>query len=153
MAETEYMRKRREIMLGLREPSHKKAPQPIAKVSDKKKAHLASDKAAGKKPEPRKPLPKGKGLKKGSRSEKMRGVIAAIKPLYEDFLEKKPICEIGSPICTQASECIHHTAGRGVAQIMNMKTWKASCDACNSYVEKHDQWARDNGHKVSKLKK
>jgi len=124
-------------------------PGPKA-VSDKKKEQLAADKAAGTKPTPRKPLPKSASLKKGGRSEKMRGVMQAIKPLYEDFLEKKPVCEINSPVCTQTATCVHHTKGRGVAQIMNIKTWKASCDACNVYVEKRDQWARDNGHKVSK---
>jgi hypothetical protein len=119
-------------------------------VSDKKKAQQEADKAAGVKTAPRKPLLKCTGLKKGGRSEKMRGVMAAIKPLYEDFLEKKPVCEINSPECTQTATCVHHVAGRGVAQIMNLKKWKASCDACNSYVEKHDEWARENGHKVSR---
>lgn len=107
------------------------------------------EKAAEKKKEPRKPLPKGKPLQKGARSEKMKGVMKAIAPLYTEFLEDK-LCEINSPECTQTATCVHHTAGRGVAQIMNRKTWKASCDACNYYVEKHDEWARQNGHKVSR---
>jgi len=98
------------------------------------------EKAAAKKKEMRKPLPKGKPLQKGARSEKMKGVMAAIKPLYIDFLEKRPVCEINSPVCTQTATCVHHTAGRGVAQVMNIKSWKASCVACNIYVEKHDEW-------------
>lgn len=121
------------------------------------RARIAKEKKAPAPKKPAKPLKRNVPLKKGGkpkgRSEKMRGVMAAIKPLYADFLGKKPVCEINSPVCTQTATCVHHTAGRGVAQIMNIKTWKASCDACNNYVEKHDQWARDNGHKVSKLKK
>jgi hypothetical protein len=128
----------------------KKAYEGPKAMSDKKKAELEADKAAGKKSEPRKPIPKGAPLKKGGRSEKMRGVMAAIKPLYEDFLEKKPVCEINSPKCTQMATCVHHTKGRGVAQIMNIKTWKASCNACNGFVETNDEWARQNGHKISR---
>jgi len=44
MAESEYMRKRREILLGIREPDPKKEPKPIAKESAKTKAKKAAEK-------------------------------------------------------------------------------------------------------------
>lgn len=44
--ESEYLRKRREIYLGLREPTPKKAQQPIAKESEKMKAKKAAAKKA-----------------------------------------------------------------------------------------------------------
>jgi hypothetical protein len=127
-----------------------KAPRKaIAKVSEKKKAEIAAE---GNKP--RQPLQRNTQFKKGDgRSEKMRGVMAAIKPLYRDFLEKKPECEIQSPECTYEATCVHHTAGRSVNKIMDVKTWKASCDACNSYVEVHDDWARKRGFKVGRHSK
>lgn len=126
-------------------------------LSRLQKARKAKEKKPPPSKKPGKPLRRSAPLKKGGkpkgRSEKIRGVMAAIKPLYIDFLEKKPVCEINSPVCTQTATCVHHIAGRGVAQIMNIKSWKAACDACNSYVEKHDQWARDNGHKISRHSK
>lgn len=115
----------------------KKTPVPLARTKPLEKSKT----------------PIAKGKRPPFRSEKVKGVMAALGPLYVDFLEKKPVCEINSPECTQTATCVHHTAGRGVGQIMNIKGWRASCDACNYYVEKHDQWARDNGHKVSRLAK
>lgn len=44
--ESEYLRKRREIQLGLREPTPKKLPQPIAKESAKMKEKKAAEKKA-----------------------------------------------------------------------------------------------------------
>lgn len=88
--------------------------------------------------------------KKGGRSEKMKGIMAAIKPLYQSFLKEKQECEIKSPVCTGQSTCVHHTAGRGMENLMDMNTWEAACDPCNLYVEEHDAWARENGHKISK---
>jgi hypothetical protein len=46
MPESEYMRKRREILLGIRDPDPKKEPKPLAKESAKTKAKKASEKKA-----------------------------------------------------------------------------------------------------------
>src|SRR4051812_12252237 len=81
-------------------------------MSEKKKAAIAADKAAGVKPEPRTPIKKG-GKPKG-RSEKMRGIIAALRPLYDAFMKDKEECEIKSPDCTGRAECVHHVEGRGI---------------------------------------
>jgi len=143
-----YLEKRRAIMLGLQAPDPKKEPKPIPKISEKKKAKDAVEKKAGY------PTPvKKSSLRPGQRSEKMKGIMAAIKPLYKNFLKEKPYCEIRSPVCTSEATCIHHTAGRGMNHLMDTNTWEASCDPCNKYVEGNDQWARDNGHKYSKHKK
>lgn len=123
-----------------REPKAKKLPQPIAKVSEKKKKEIAAEK--GKTPR----------VKIAHRSEKMKGIMTAIKPLYKSFLKEKPICEIRSEVCTGQATCIHHTAGRGMNHLMDTNTWEASCSAYNLYVEENDQWARENGHKYSRHK-
>lgn len=124
-----------------RTPKDKKAPKPIARVSEKKKQEIAEGK--GKTPR----------IQIAHRSEKMKGIMTAIKPLYRSFLKEKPICKIRSEVCTGKATCIHHTAGRGMERLMDMNSWEASCDPCNKYVEKHDQWARDNGHKISRHSK
>lgn len=145
---SQYLMKRRAIMLGLQAPDPKKEPKPIAKESEKMKAKKDAEKKAH--------LPAGAGTpwkQLPKRSEKMKGIMAAIKPLYKSFLKEKPLCEINSPICTAQSTCVHHTAGRGMNHLMDTNTWEASCDACNHYVEEHDDWAKENGHKISRHKK
>lgn len=119
---SDYLEKRRAIMMGIREPDAKKAPKPIARAT--------------------KPIPK--------RSEKMKGIISALRPLYDRFLKDKTECEIKSPVCTGQPECVHHIQGRGVKVILDDSKWKASCSACNNYVESKDQDAREKGNKVSK---
>lgn len=129
-------------------PSGPKPKKPLRQVSEKKKVKDAAEKAAG--------FPNGGkkfSLKTGQRSEKMKGIMAAIKPLYKSFLSTKPYCEIRSPVCTSEATCVHHTAGRGMDHLMDTNTWEAACDPCNKYVEANDKWARENGHKYSKHKK
>lgn len=129
----------------------KKAYEGPKAVSDKKKAQMEADKAAGIKPEPRKHLARG-GKPKG-RSERMRGIIAALRPLYNAFMKDKEACEIISPACTGRAECVHHTEGRGIKVILDQSKWKAACCACNSYVEEKDAEAREKGHKKSRHSK
>lgn len=145
---SDYLLKRRAISQGTREKDPPKEKKPLKQVSDKKKAQDLADKEAGIKPE--KKFPK-RGF--AGRSEKMKGIMQAIIPLYRAFLEEHPDCEIRSPECTGPATAVHHTAGRSMAKIMDKKTWKGSCDHCNLYVEKNDQWARDNGFKVSRHQK
>lgn len=112
----------------------------------------ARQKKEKKQPEPPKrtaPLKKATKPIKG-RSEKMRGIIAALKPLYEAFLKDKAACEIGSPVCNGQPECVHHEEGRGVKVILDQTKWKASCTPCNGWVENNDAEAREKGHKKSR---
>lgn len=136
-----------ERLQAARTPKEKKVQKPIAKESAKTKEKKAEEKAQPATGEkiPWKQLPK--------RSEKMKGIMAAIKPLYKNFLKEKPYCEIRSPVCTSEATCVHHTAGRGMNHLMDTNTWEAACDACNLYVEANDDWAKANGHKYSKHKK
>lgn len=103
-------------------------------------------------PKEKKPLQKGTKPIAG-RSEKMKGIISALRPLYDKFLKGKSECEIKSPICTGQPEVVHHMAGRGVKVILDDSKWKACCSACNNYVEEKDREARQKGHKISKLNK
>lgn len=83
------------------------------------------------------------------RSKKMTTVMNEVKKLYPIFLKAHPLCEIKSPDCLQTATVIHHVKGRG-KNIANQKSWKACCPPCNSYVEKHHQWAAEKGFKSSR---
>lgn len=148
MALSEYMISRQALKNGTREKDPPKAKQPLRSVGLKRQEEIKEERASGIRLEKKAPKKKF-----GGRSEKMKGIMAAIQPLYRSFLKEKPICEIKSPVCTSEAACIHHTAGRGMSHLMDTNTWEAACSACNLYVEEHDQWARDNGHKYSKHKK
>ena len=120
-------------------------------MSEKKKKQIEADKAAGIKPEPRKAI--AKGVKPKRRSEKMRGVIAALRPLYDAFMKDREECEIKSPACTGRAECVHHVEGRGIKVILDQSKWKVCCCACNSHLEVKDGEAREKGHKKSRHSK
>lgn len=104
-------------------------------------------------PKEKKPLNKGKGLKPGQRSEKMKGVMAALAPLYDRFLSTRPDCELRTEVCTGQALYVHHVKGRGIKVILDDKYWKACCSACNDRVEAKDAEARENGNKISKHQK
>jgi len=118
------------------------------------RARAAKEKKLPPPKKPGKPLQRNTPLKKGGkpkgRSEKMRGVISALRPLYDAFMKDKEECEIKSPVCTGRAECVHHVEGRGIKVILDQSKWKASCGACNGYVEVKDAEAKKKGHKKSK---
>jgi hypothetical protein len=100
---------------------------------------------------PKRTVPLKKATKpiKG-RSEKMRGIIAALRPLYDAFLKDKEECAIKSPVCTGRAECVHHEEGRGIKVVLDQSKWKECCRACNGWVESKDAEAREKGHKKSR---
>lgn len=93
-----------------------------------------------------------KPAKIAKRSKKQKAIMKDLKLAYGPYLAKNPVCAIQSPVCTQKATCVNHRAGRGVKQVLDQATWQPSCAACNSYIESHDAWARENGHKISRLK-
>lgn len=131
---TEYLQRRLDLKNGLREKDPRKEKKPIARQSEKAKA------ANNGRP------------RMSQRSEKMKGIISALRPLYDKFLADRPICEIRSEDCTGQATCVHHTEGRGVNQILDNSKWKACCSACNLWCETHHAEAEDKGMKVSRHK-
>lgn len=71
--------------------------------------------------------------------------------LIRPFIQSRPLCEIKSPVCTVRTQGAHHPAGRDGDKLLKLEECFASCNACNSYVEAHDQWARERGFKKSRL--
>lgn len=113
--------------------------------ADREEAKKEKAKAKAREPRMTKPMP--------HRTEKMKGIISALRPLYDRFLKNKTDCEIKSPACTGQATEVHHTKGRGVKVILDDAYWKASCSPCNLHVERKDAEAREKGHKVSRHKK
>ena len=114
-----------------RQKKEKKQPEPLKRTAPPKKA--------------------AKPIK--ARSEKMKGVMAALSALYDKFLATRPDCEVRTEACTGPAECVHHVKGRGIKVVLDDKYWKASCYACNLRVEEKDAEAREKGHKKSKYAK
>ncbi len=85
-------------------------------------------------------------------SVKMKGVKAELKKLYPIFLQKHKKCQLKMEGCTKESTVVHHTEGRGPAEVLNQKTWKASCVGCNLQVEIKHAEAESKGLKVSRHK-
>ncbi|MGZ5302518.1 MAG: hypothetical protein ACXWDO_00250 [Bacteroidia bacterium] len=68
------------------------------------------------------------------------------------FFASHKKCEINSPECNKDAPLhVHHTNGRENERLLNVDYWMAACDYCNSYIESHDEWARENGFKLSKF--
>lgn len=132
---TPYLQRRLDLKNGVREKDPPKEKKPIARQSEK--AKVANN---------------GRPTAMPKRSEKMKGIISALKPLYDKFLSTRPICEIRSSDCTGQATVVHHTEGRGVNQILDNSKWKASCTACNLWVETHHAEAEDKGLKKSRHK-
>lgn len=83
-------------------------------------------------------------------SDKRQKLNVVYATARKAFLNEKKVCEIRSPECTNKATCVHHVRGRG-KYFLTMAYWKASCIACNNYVEQHDAWARENGFKESRV--
>lgn len=86
-------------------------------------------------------------------TKKTRSIKSQLKELYPVFLKKKNFrCEVRTSVCTRTAEVVHHTAGRGKDVILDQKTWRACCVACNGRIESHPEEGTP-GSKVSRHKK
>ena len=77
----------------------------------------------------------------------MEGIKAVLKRLYPLFLQKFPLCQLNTPVCTKIATVIHHSEGRIGTKVTEEKTWMASCVGCNNWVEGNDSDARQMGLK------
>lgn len=80
-------------------------------------------------------------------SEHIKSVKAELKKMYPVFLAQRTKCEINSPNCTKKATCVHHTQGRGKNEVLNVGTWKASCEPCNLWCETNHAEAAAKGFK------
>lgn len=86
-------------------------------------------------------------------SDKRKKDNEMLKTMYPAFLAKHKKCQIASPVCTGKATVVHHSEGRSQDKLLNVKTWMASCPACNSWVEQNHFQAEQMGVKISRHKK
>jgi hypothetical protein len=94
--------------------------------------------------------PKKKFYRLPQRTKKQAKTVRKLRKKYDAYLEKNPVCAIQSPVCTYHAGTVNHKAGRGENEVLDESTWEPSCYPCNGYVETHDEWAQQNGHKISR---
>jgi len=94
------------------------------------------------------PVEHNTSLKK--RGEKMMDQMKLYKPMIKNYLEQpeNKVCLILSPVCTVKATCVNHKKRRG-KNLLNQKYWEPSCFHCNGYIERHPDWALENGHLIS----
>ena len=84
------------------------------------------------------------------RSKKLEKVMKKeYRPQVKEMIEAGTLCMIGSPVCTKKMQGFHHKKGREGNELTG-KNKVPCCNACNSFLEANDAWARSQGHKLSK---
>lgn len=86
------------------------------------------------------------------RSKKLEEVMKKeYRPEVKEMVQKNTPCKVQSPICTKIAQGFHHLAGRLGTLLTDKKKKVPCCNACNTFIEKNDAWARSNGWKESKF--
>lgn len=68
------------------------------------------------------------------------------------FLERNPLCQIKSKVCTKHATVIQHSRGRVGKLFLDERWWIASCWACNDYCDNYEKkWAMENGFRKDRL--
>lgn len=68
-----------------------------------------------------------------------------------DFREANPFCRINSPVCTRATQGVHHKKGKSTIELLLDKNfWMPACNACNLWVEENHKEAVKLGFKLSR---
>jgi len=91
--------------------------------------------------------------RKPRRTKKLAKRMRNLGKAYGPYLEKNPVCVIQSPVCTYHATVVNHKQGRGDKVVMDQDTWEPCCPPCNDYIESHNEWAVEHGHKESRIYK
>lgn len=97
---------------------------------------------------PKDPLKKKVAIKPFS--DKKLKEYAEYRILRDEYLKRKPFCEISSPVCISRPVNIHHVRTRK-HYLCAVEFFKSACDPCNGYIESHTAWAEENGFKERHL--
>lgn len=62
-------------------------------------------------------------------------------------------CKIKSPVCVGKMDGFNHKQKRSPANFLKVDNLENSCSPCNGYCEAHPEWAKNNGHSISRFKK
>lgn len=86
-------------------------------------------------------------------SAKRKKENKALAAIVKELMDKCPDCQIKSPVCTGKAQGSDHTQKRSPGNLLNRKNIKLACNACNLYKEEHPEWAKKNGHSISRFVK
>ncbi len=87
-----------------------------------------------------------KSAKKKKEDKEVKRIVSEIKKISNR-------CQLRSPVCTGFIQGADHTQKISPKNATNKKNIKGSCNACNLYKEQHPDWAKKNGHSVSRFDK
>ena len=96
-------------------------------------------------PKPKKELPK--------ESRKRNVEKKQYKKIVDEKIKKDPRCKIKSPVCTSKAQGGDHKQKRSPKNYADPENIVPACNACNLYKEEHPEWAKANGHSISRFKK
>jgi hypothetical protein len=81
-------------------------------------------------------------------SKKREKINAIYGPKAASFRYDNPKCVILSPVCTGATQGVHHVKGKATEELLlDENFWLPACNACNDYIEEKPLWAIANGFK------
>ncbi len=87
-------------------------------------------------------------------SEKRAEQRKRYKPLRDQFLKDKPLCELKvDDGCRIFASELHHLEGEEGEKLLDMSKCKSACRHCHSIVTEHSKAAIENGQSLSRHKK
>ena len=84
-------------------------------------------------------------------AEKRKVINKQYKVIKDEMLAKDDQCKIRSPVCTGKAQGLNHIQKRSTGNLTRRNNLIGCCNACNSFLESNDAWARKNGHTVSRF--
>ena len=73
--------------------------------------------------------------------------------LRQAYLQRNPICEVATEMCTITATDIHHKAGRTEDKLTDRRYFLATCRICHRQIEEHPIWAKEQGFSLNRLDK
>lgn len=62
-------------------------------------------------------------------------------------------CKIKSPVCIGIAEVLNHRQKTSPANRLDEDNLEQCCVMCNNFIENNVEWAKANGHQISRFKK
>lgn len=85
-------------------------------------------------------------------SEKRKKANKVYREIVKEILSKDKRCKIKAPGCTGTAQGLHHIIKRSPKNLTDKENLIPACNHCNSYLESHDAWGREQGFVKSKFK-
>lgn len=82
-------------------------------------------------------------------SDNMKEQLKVYKKLSREFLKKHYQCQVKG--CNNASQCVHHKAGRIGENLTDVRKFLAVCFEHHRQIEDNPDWAYENNYSESRL--